>query len=139
MTDLWDESGNVMVEFIAVVVVLLLPLIYFAQSVVLVAKTNTAVQSASQLAAREFVVSPNDALARVRSRKAAIAVLSDAQFPTSKARVTFVCDADPCLTASREVSVAVSVPIATPAFGPFPSHSLVITATHSETVDEVRN
>ena len=132
------EDGNVFVEFIAVVIVLLLPLIYFAQSVAIVTKSNLAIQNASQLAARAFVVSSSDAVARVHARSAVTAVITDAHLPRTGLRISVKCSAAPCLTASQEVSISVSSQVSTPAFGFVPRHVFTVSATHTETVDEIR-
>lgn len=132
------EDGNVLVEFVAIVIVLLLPLIYFAQSVAIITKANLAIQNASQLAARAFVVSSNDAVARVHAKSAASSALNDAHLSKVGLRVAVKCSATPCLTASQEVSISVATQVSTPAFGFVPRHAFVVAATHTETVDEIR-
>jgi len=133
-----SEAGNVLVEFIVVVVVFLMHLIYFAQSVAIVTSANLAIQNASQLAARAFVVSASDSVARTHARSAATVALSDGRISKKEMRITVKCEASPCLTANKEVSILVSAQVTTTAFGFFPSHVVTVKSTHVETVDEIR-
>lgn len=94
-----DDSGNAILEFVFVAVVVLVPLVYLIASVAAVQRTQLAVSDAARNAGRAFATSATTGEAAARARAAVRLALADQGLPDD-AQVRFVagdagCDSAP--------------------------------------------
>jgi Flp pilus assembly protein TadG len=116
------ESGNAIIEFVFVAIIVLVPLIYLIAAVATVQRTQLAVTQAARDAGRAFATSDNPAEASVRVQAAVRLALHDQNLPAD-AQVRFVaagarCDADavtPRLTPGAQFTVCVTRRVDLPA------------------------
>jgi hypothetical protein len=89
------DSGNAIIEFVFVAVMILVPTIYFVTAVASVARSRTAVMQAAREAGRAFATgrSTSDALARAQ---AAVRLAFDDQGLADDARLRFVTAGTGC-------------------------------------------
>jgi Flp pilus assembly protein TadG len=136
-----DERGSAVVEFVALGVLLLLPLVYL---VLMLARVQAGAYSVSQAAresGRAFVTAADgdDALARARAA-AAISFL-DHDFADS-GRLSVACDGTPCLRPDGRVQTTATVQVPLPLVPGFARRvvplSIPVSATHVSTVDRFR-
>lgn len=98
------ERGSAVVEFIALAVVLLVPLVYLVLLVARVQAASYAVSVAAREAGRVFVTTTAAVDAEARARFAARLAFEDQGF-AEPGEVTFDCAASPCRTPDAQVSV----------------------------------
>jgi hypothetical protein len=89
------ESGNAIVEFVFVAVLILVPTVYLVTAVAAVGRNRTAVTQAAREAGRAFATSDSTADGLARVQAAARLALADEGLPDD-ARVRFVAVADAC-------------------------------------------
>ncbi len=135
------ERGSAVVEFVALGVLLLVPLVYLVLMLARVQAGAFAVSQAAREAGRAFVTAPVAEDAAVRAQAAARISFEDHDFAES-GRLTVTCWSTPCLGPDARVrtTAAVDVPLPlVPAFvrGSVPL-SVPVTATHVSTVDRFR-
>lgn len=133
-----SEEGNVLVEFIGLIVALLIPISIIAGACVSIAQSYLATDISARSASRAFVVSSNEARAVTNSRRAAAATFKDFDISKSSASVAISCSKVPCLTPGGYVTVKVSrkVNLQLPLkLGP---RSILVSAQHTAVVDELR-
>jgi len=90
-----DDSGNAIIEFVFVAVVVLVPLVYLIAAVATVQRTQLAVSDAARNAGRAFATSSNPASAPVRAQAAVRLALADQGLPDD-ATVRFVAAGAGC-------------------------------------------
>jgi Flp pilus assembly protein TadG len=131
------SQGNVVVEFVGVIVALLLPLSFLGGACWEVARTQLALRAAAHAASRAFVLSPSSSVATKRVAAVTSAVLRDAGVDVGKTRRSVVCTENPCLTPGGYVTVtlAQAVAIQLPGVG---SWNAQIVATDTSVVDVLR-
>jgi Flp pilus assembly protein TadG len=129
-----DDSGNVVIEFIATAVALLIPISYLAMATLQIATGYIDVQNAARAGARIYSTSSSDAQGKDQSIKAVQAALN---YPT-QVQVLFECSANPCLAAENIVTVRVNkwIPIELPAF--LGNHSIQVHGIQSEIVQDAQ-
>jgi hypothetical protein len=150
-----DDTGSAVLEFLALGVVLLMPVMYLALTVGRLQAGAYAADGAARAAARAFVTAPGagpgtqssvPAVTQAATERAVAATelaLSDQGFdvdPQSVARLR--CSAQPCLTPGGRITVDISLPVVLP-FVPAVVDRLVparltVTSRQVEVVDEFR-
>lgn len=91
-----DEDGNAIIEFLAVAIALLLPLIYLVLAVFEVERNVFAVKQAAREAGRAIATSGDVQTGLVRARYAADLALSDQQLPAGGEQVSYAAAGAPC-------------------------------------------
>ncbi len=135
------ESGSAVVEFVALGVLLLVPLVYLVLALARVQAATFAVGQAAREAGRAYVTAPSGEAAPGRAEAAARISFEDHDVDDT-GRLRIVCDGSPCLRAGGRVvttaTVAVPLPLV-PAFvrGAVPL-TIPVSATHVSTVDRFR-
>ena len=117
-----DDSGNAIVEFVFVAIIVMVPLVYLIAAVATVQRNTLAVTQAARDAGRAFATSDSPSQARLRVAAAVRLALSDQGLPNDVA-VRFVaagssCDAraiTPQLTPGAAFTVCVSRRVQLPA------------------------
>ncbi len=137
-----NERGSAVVEFVALGVLLLVPLVYLVLMLARVQAGAFAVSQASREAGRAFVTAPSEADAAARARAAARISFEDHDFADTGS-ITLACPSTPCLTPDAWVrtTARVSVPLPlVPGFvrGVVPL-SVPVSATQVSTVDRFRS
>ena len=136
-----QERGSAVVEFVALGVLLLVPLVYLVLTLARVQAGAFAVSQAAREAGRAFVTAPVAEDAAVRAQAAARVSFEDHDFADT-GRLSVACSSTPCLSPDARVlttaTVVVPLPLV-PAFvrGSVPL-SVPVTATHVSTVDRFR-
>jgi Flp pilus assembly protein TadG len=95
-----DESGNAIIEFVFVAVLILVPTVYFVTAVASVGRDRTAVTQAAREAGRAFATADSTADGLARVQAAVRLAFADEGLPDD-ARVRFVAAADHCDGAAR--------------------------------------
>jgi Flp pilus assembly protein TadG len=117
-----DDSGNAIVEFVFVAIIVMVPLVYLIAAVAVVQRNTLAVTQAARDAGRAFATSESASEAQLRVTAAVRLALADQSLPDD-ADVRFVaagasCDAaaiTPHLTPGAEFTVCVSRRVHLPA------------------------
>lgn len=124
--DTTDDAGGALVEFIALSLLLLVPVTYLVVTVARVQSGIFAAEATAQEAARAVVVEGvraieegkghDAALAQGAARAEAVAqvTLGDFGFSLDDADVTFECSESPCLSLGGNVAARVEVRVALP-------------------------
>jgi len=137
------DQGSAAVEFVAIGVLLMVPLIYFIVTMSRVQAASFAADSSARVAARALVTAADEADGR---RRAAIAVrlgLLDQGFTDSRdVTLAVECEKEDCLTPGSRVEVRVEVRVALPAIPRFINDALAtevtVRAAQVAVVDEFR-
>ncbi|MGZ4610878.1 MAG: TadE/TadG family type IV pilus assembly protein [Actinomycetes bacterium] len=136
-----DDSGNAIVEFVFLAVLLMLPLVYVLLTVFRVQAATYAVASATREAGRVYVSSPDSDVAPGRALTAASIVMADSGLRLSSRDLRVTCSADPCLTPGATLDVAIGYDVALPflprLFDSAPA-TVHVTGRHLEVVDRFR-
>ena len=140
-----DDSGNAVLEFLFLAVLLMVPLVYLLLTVFTVQRAAYAVSSASREAGRVFVAADSEALGRARAEQATAIVLRDSGLTAQPGGLDLTCSAQPCLTPGATVTVvltlAVDLPLAPPVLSDAVSTggaAIPVTGQHVEVVDRFR-
>ncbi len=136
------ERGSAVVEFVALGVLLLVPLVYLVVALARVQAGAFAVSQASREAGRAFVTAPAGEVAAARAQAAARISFEDHDF-LDTGRLVVACGSSPCLSPDARVrtTATVSVPLPlVPAFvrGAVPL-AVPVSASHISTVDRFRS
>jgi hypothetical protein len=131
-----NEEGNVLVEFIGVIVALLVPISIIAGACISIAQSYLATDVSARAASRAFVVSSSEARARTNSKSAALVSLND--LDTASASVAISCSKTPCLTPGGYVTVKVSRKINLQLPMKLGARSILVSTQHTAVVDELR-
>jgi len=94
-----DDSGNAVVEFVFVAVIVMVPLIYLIVAVAVVQRSQLAVTQAAREAGRAFATSDGTRQAELRTAAAVRLALAD-QGLADDADVRFVAAGSPCSAAT---------------------------------------
>jgi uncharacterized MAPEG superfamily protein len=137
-----DERGSAVVEFVALAVVMMIPLIYL---VMMLARLEAGAFAASQAAresGRAFVTAADGGDAAARARAAAALSFSDYDFD-EEGSLAIACDGSPCLRADGVVRTTASVTVPLPLVPGFVRDvvpmSVPVSASHVSTVDRFRS
>lgn len=112
-----DESaGSASLEFLAVGLLLLVPVIYLVLTLAALQAGALAAEGAARHAARSFVLSTTPAEAAARAERAVELTLEDYGIDSSAADVAIACAPEPgaCLTRRSLVTVTVGIRVALP-------------------------
>lgn len=136
------DDGSALVEFVALAVLLLVPLVHVVLAVASVQRTSYAASSAVREAARAYVTSDSPAQARTRAVAAARLALADHGVALPRRALHLTCLDGPCLSPGGRVSVSLRLVVALPGApavleGAVPA-TIPVTATHVEVVDTFR-
>lgn len=108
-----SESGSAVVEFIALALVVLVPLVYLVLLVARVQAASYAVSVAAREAGRVFVATPPGQDPRPRALAAARLAFEDQGF-AEPGPVDVTCAATPCLTPDAQVTARASLRVPLP-------------------------
>ena len=140
-----EDSGNAVLEFLFLAVLLMVPLVYLLLTVFTVQRAAYAVSSASREAGRVFVAADSAALGRARAEQATAVVLRDSGLSAQPGGLDLTCSAQPCLTPGATVTVvltyAVDLPLAPPLLTDAVNKgaaSIAVAGRHVEVVDRFR-
>ena len=137
-----DDSGNAVLEFVFLAVLLMIPLVYVLLTVFAVQRAAYAVSSASREAGRVFVAAQDAALGRQRAERATAIVLRDSGLTAQPGSLDLACSAQPCLTPGATVTVVLTYLVELPLAPPFLAEALPVsvpvTGNHVEVVDRFR-
>jgi Flp pilus assembly protein TadG len=109
-----DDAGNAMLEFVALAVMLMLPLVYVLLSVFAVQRAGYAVTTATREAARAYVLAEGSDEGLRRAYVAAEIAMADQGMSLSPDELAVHCSASPCLTPGAKVEVSVDTQVALP-------------------------
>lgn len=139
--DVRDDSGGAVVEFVALSVLLLIPLVYLVVTVSRIQAGILAAEAAAHDAARAVVVEGVRSLEQGRSHAAAFDAgvaraealvtvqLDNFGFERDDARVAVGCTAEPCLSLGSNITAAVEVDVALPGVPGFIGRALPLAVT----------
>ncbi|WEO78453.1 hypothetical protein BJQ94_05300 [Cryobacterium sp. SO2] len=109
------ETGSASLEFIAVGLILLVPLVYLVVTMSALQGGAFAVEGAARQAARVYVQAPTPAEAEARAERAVLVGLADYGIDAADAEVSIGCAGAPvCLSRRSVVTVTVRVQVALP-------------------------
>jgi hypothetical protein len=130
------------VEFVALGVLLLVPLVYLVLTLARIQAGAFAVSQASREAGRAFVTAPTSGLAVARAQAAARISFEDHDFADT-GTVTIRCPTHPCLSPDARVYTTSTVSVPLPLVPAFVRDAVPLTvpvsATHVSTVDRFRS
>ncbi len=136
-----EERGSAVVEFVALGVLLLVPLVYLVLMLARVQAGAFAVSQASREAGRAFVTAPAGGSAVARAQAAALISFEDHDF-VDTGRLSIACRSTPCLSPGARVRTTATVAVPLPLVPAFVRAvvplSVPVTASHVSTVDRFR-
>ena len=136
-----DETGNAMIEFTFLGVLLFVPLVYLVIAVLDVQRTAYGTSTAVREAGRAYVTATTAAEAEQRAEAAARIALADQGIELAPGELQITCSADPCLTPGAVVTVRISTEVAlpwVPVLGDRPAAAVSVGARHDAVVDAFR-
>jgi len=138
-----DDSGNAIVEFVYLAILLMIPLVYLLLTVFRIQGAAYAVSGAAREAGRVYVASDPAEGAPVRAVAAASLVMSDGGFKLDPDQLEFICSADPCRTPGATIAVdidyAVGLPFLPRLLGDDAPAAIRVRGRHLEVVDRFRD
>ena len=133
------QSGNAIVEFVYLAVLLMVPLVYVLITVFRVQAASYAVSSAAREAGRVYATSSSIDEADGRAFAAARLVMADSNLPLDSDQLQITCSTNPCLQPGSQVDVVMTYNVALPLVPRFFSDrapaSIHVTSSHLEVVD----
>lgn len=137
-----DDSGNAIVEFVYLAVLLMVPLVYLLLAVFRVQAASYAVASAAREAGRVFATSADIDEAGARAFTAASIVMRDSGLVLSPEELAITCSARRCLEPGGRVHVVVGHDVALPwlpqVIADRPSAGVHVSSRHLQVVDRYR-
>ncbi|HQZ10452.1 pilus assembly protein [Ornithinibacter sp.] len=128
-------------EFIALAVLMLIPLIYLVMMMARLQAGSFAVSQAAREAGRAFVTAESGSDAAGRAQSAARIAFLDHSFDGT-GRLSIACDGTPCLRPDGRVETTATVRVPLPLIPAFAREvipmSVPVSATHLSTVDRFR-
>ncbi len=135
------DDGRAIVEFLAVGILVLVPVVYLIVALSQVQAAAFAASTASREAGRAFTTAPDEGSAYARAQAAAALTFEDFDV-SSTGTVVVRCDGSPCLRPEGEVESVATVTVRLPLVPDFLSGALPtvvpVSATHVATVDRFR-
>ena len=110
------DEGSAVVEFVALGLLLLVPVVYLVVTLGRIQAATFAVDGGARSAARAFVTAADDARGGALAASSARLALLDQGFTPGADAVVVECSARPCLTPQGRVVVRVSVDVVLPGF-----------------------
>jgi Flp pilus assembly protein TadG len=136
------QSGNAIVEFVYLAVLLMVPLVYVLITVFRVQAASYAVSSAAREAGRVYATSSSIDDADGRAFAAARMVMADSQLSLDDDQLRITCSTHPCLKPGSQVNVVMTYNVALPLVPRFFSDralaTIHVTSSHLEVVDRYR-
>ena len=136
------QSGNAIIEFVYLAVLLMVPLVYVLITVFRVQAASYAVSSAAREAGRVYATSSSIDEADGRAFAAARMVMADSNLPLDSDQLRITCSTNPCLQPGSQVDVVMTYNVALPLVPRFFSDrapaSIRVTSSHLEVVDRYR-
>ena len=136
------ESGNAIVEFVVLAMLMMLPLVYILLTIFRVQSATYALSSASLESGRVFVTAPSVADAAPQALAAARLVMADSGLTLRTDEVAFTCSSNPCLRPGSRVTVVLTYQVDLPLVPRFLAGnapaSVRISSRHLEVVDRFR-
>ena len=134
------ESGNAIVEFVYLAVLLMVPLVYVLLTVFKVQAAAYAVSSAAREAGRVYATADSVDEAGPRARAAAEIVMADSRLGLAADQLRITCTPDPCgLEPGSRVNVVLTYDVALPLVPSFfagrAPASVQVSSRHLEVVD----
>lgn len=139
-----DDSGNAVVEFLGLSLMLLVPLVYLVLVLARVEAAGYAVEGAAREAARTYVAADDAQSAAARAVAVTGVALADQGFDDDPAQaLTLECEHDPCLQPDAHVEARVQVVVPLPFVPGFVRDvvpmNVPVSARHTAVVDEFRS
>jgi hypothetical protein len=135
------DDGRAIVEFLAVGILVLIPVIYLVVTLSRVQAAAFAASTAAREAGRAFTTAPTEGSAYARAQAAAALTFEDFDVSTTGV-VALTCDAAPCLRPRGQVEAVATVTVQLPLVPDVLSGALPavvpVSATHIATVDRFR-
>jgi hypothetical protein len=135
------DAGSASIEFLALGVLLLVPLAYLIMTIFTVQSAAYGVSGAAREAGRAFVRAGSEAEARTAAYEAAWVALQDHGVALEPDQLVITCSATPCLTPGGvvrvDVAIDVGLPFVPPIFGEVPA-SVSVEGRHAAVVDLYR-
>jgi Flp pilus assembly protein TadG len=130
---LFDDCGNVLIEYTLTAVAMFIPISYMAIAAADVAAGYIEVQDAARTAARVMATSSSDYLGKIEAREIANQLTSN----SAQVSVQITCSHNPCLVDEEIVTVAIEkiIPLSLPGFTGF--GSVTVRGVQAEIVQEV--
>jgi hypothetical protein len=104
-----NDQGSAVIEFVAVGLLLMLPLVYLILVLSRIQAASFAANGAAREAARAFVTADSNEEAERRAGVSTELFLKDHGFERSEGLMELTCSASPCLTPGERVEVEVRV------------------------------
>lgn len=139
-----SDDGSAVVEFLALTLVLLLPVLYLVLVLGRVQAATFAVEGAAREAARSFVRADDAALGQQRALASVGIALRDQGFDAvdPAGALTLSCSSRPCLASGSDVATSVAVDVALPFVPPLVQSvvplSVPVVGHHVAAVDTFR-
>ena len=136
------SSGNALVEFVVLVVVLLLPCLYLVLTLGRVQSSLFAADVIARDAARIHATQTDPRAARARVDTLVTEVLADHGIDADPSRIVRIaCSADPCASPGGDVRADVVIPVDVPGLGPVLGGGgpMRVGAHHLARVDQYRD
>lgn len=135
------DGGRAIIEFLAIGMLVLLPLMYLVITLARVQAAAFAVSAAAREAGRAYTTAATEGSADARARAAAALSFEDYDFGSGNT-LAISCDGSPCLRPSGRVEIRAQVSVQLPLVpdflaGAIPT-SVPVSATHVATVDRFR-
>ncbi|MEO7131554.1 MAG: pilus assembly protein [Dermatophilaceae bacterium] len=132
------EDGRAIIEFIALGVIMLIPLTYLVLTMARLQAGAFSASLAGREAGRAFVTASTDGQGHERAQAAARLAFEDFAFDDG-AGVTVDCDGSPCLRPDGRInttaSVSVPLPLIPDIFADHLPTSITLSSTHLQVVD----
>lgn len=109
-----DDRGSALVEFVVLVPLLLLPLVYLVVVLARLQAGAFAAQAGAASAARAAATSPDAASATGASAEAVALAVADQGFAAGSASTTTTCATSPCLEPGGRITVTVRLQVDLP-------------------------
>ncbi len=140
---LGSDAGSAVVEFVAVSLLLLVPVVYLVVAMARVQAATFAVESAAREAARVVATASTPAEAEARALAATRWALTDQGFDVpAEDALALDCTVPGCLAPGARVTATVSVVVALPGVPELVSGAVPVgvsvSASHAQVVDEFR-
>ena len=108
------ERGSAVVEFVALGLLVLVPVVYFVLTVGSLQGASFAAVGAADHAAKSFAQAPDEAAAHAAAEASVRVAMADFGLAGHTASLELACDRDPCLQAGAAVSARVHVEVPLP-------------------------
>jgi Flp pilus assembly protein TadG len=137
-----EDSGNAMIEFVFLAVLLMIPLVYLLLTVFHVQRAAFAANAATREAGRAFATAATEDAGLGRAYAAAAVALADHSLTLAAGQPGIECDHRPCLTPGGRIYVTIDTEVPLPFLprvldGRAPA-SIGIHARHVAYVDQYR-